>query len=168
MHDASVNSEPGSNSPLKLFIFTLQERKDKQSLTASCWLLTLLFWINLVSYFWSIGLNLWALNCFALRLFHFKSPIRTLLSNFQRAKFPLCLFLFAEKSNWKFILTSSQLHLLQRYSNKIFTNLSSLFLKNFSIPARQLLTTLILKHISMRFVKLFLQPRCACFTRLEK
>ena len=77
-------------------------------------------------------------------------------------------FPFAEKSNWKFILTSSQLHLLQRYSNKIFTNLSSLFLKNFSDPACQLLTTLILKHISMRFVKSFLQTRCACFMRLEK
>mgnify|MGYP003420573574 CR=1 FL=1 len=93
------------------------------------------------------------MNCFALRRCHFKSPIRTLLSNFHRAKFPRCFFLLWKKQgNLSFLLCST--HLLQRYYSKSFQLCQAFFGNS---KQRLVVTTLLLKHIFQSLSSLFLQ-----------
>lgn len=153
MHDASVNSEPGSNSPLELIIIKPQAAQWLP--IANLELLTfdsILFWINFGVTFKAVTC-LWALNRFTLKgFFRFKSPIRTLLSNFQRAKFPLCSSVHRRQG--KFFSYFLQLHCCKNIITKNFRVCQALFLK-FFLTKVLTLTTLIVKQIFKRLSSLF-------------
>ena len=92
------------------------------------------------------------MNCFALRRCHFKSPIRTLLSNFHRAKFPRCFFLLWKKQgNLSFFFVA-----LICYKD-IIANLSNFVKTYFKIKLSLCGYYTTIKAYFSKFVKSFLQ-----------
>ena len=116
----------------------------------SCWLLTLLVWINLVSCcFKSTGLNLMSLNCFALAGSSGSNrPFAHCCQIFTERKFLVAFSLF-QKSNGIFPTSFVAFSLGYKYSiTKIFCFVKS-FIKAlyFNYLTCQILATLLLKHI---------------------
>ena len=116
MHDASVNSEPGSNSPLEFVTFKSQAVQRQPIANKSCWLLTLLTWINLVSYY-SLWLTFWAFKMLGFNLPISNRPFAHCCQIFTERNFLVALFLLRKKQSEIYFSSLSPLW-LQRYSSK--------------------------------------------------
>lgn len=151
MHDASVNSEPGSNSPLEFVTFKSQAVQRQLIANKSCWLLTLLTWINLVSYY-SLWLTFWAFKMLGFNLPISNRPFAHCCQIFTERNFLVALFLLRKKQSEIYFL----LWALFGYKDILANLFQSVkpFL-NFRLK-RSTLTTLLFKHFFISLSNLFL------------